>query len=329
MKRLLLFILLLGFLASCSSSSSSPGSVPGPASPFRPAPRTTSSPDFRGIPVTPLSGLKIPNFDHILVVLLENRDYSEVVGSKKMPVFNRLADENVLLTRYHAVAHPSLPNYIALIGGSTFGINSDCTDCFLDQPSLPDLIEASGRTWKTYQEDLPSPCFVGSKGEYAQRHNPFIYFDAIRNDAARCQKSVVPLTELDRDLQNNDLPNFAFIMPNLCHSGHDCSISASDQWLSDLTGRLLDSPALGHKYLLFIAFDESERDNSSCCGLPEEAGGHIPAVLVSPLAKKAFREDTPFSHYSFLKTVLAAWNLPALGYTALPSTRIITSPWEK
>ena len=168
-------------------------------------------------PTIPAGSLaQIPNFDHIVLIVLENRDYGEVIGSTHMPHLNALARQNVLLSNYFAVRHPSLPNYIALVSGSTQNITSDCTNCFVDQPNLADLIEASGRTWKAYEEDMPSPCFVGDADPYAQKHDPFIYFDSIRLNPARCNKSIVPLTQLDSDLASNQLPNFSFIMPKSC-----------------------------------------------------------------------------------------------------------------
>ena len=168
---------------------------------------------------------KVPDFQHIILIMFENHSYDEVIGSSKMPYLNSLADQYVLLTGHFAVTHPSLPNYIALMSGDTQGITKDCEDCFVNSPNLADLIETSGRTWKTYQEDMPSACFVGDAKPYVQRHNPFMYFDSIRLNAARCQGSVVPLEQLDKDLANNQLPNFALITPNLCNSSHDCSRS--------------------------------------------------------------------------------------------------------
>jgi phospholipase C len=183
-----------------------------------------------------------------------------------------------LLTQYYAIRHPSLPNYIALMGGDTFGIDSNCNDCFINAPSLPDLIEASGRTWKTYQEDMPEPCFVGSKGQYAQKHNAFIYFDPIRLNTARCQQSVLPLTALQTDMLTNSLPNFFFIMPNLCNSAHDCKLNVADAWLTDLLNVLI--PALdstGESYLLVMLFEEGQGSHT-CCGLPEPGGGRSPKM---------------------------------------------------
>ena len=79
-----------------------------------------------------------------------------------MPYFNQLPASHTLLTAHYAVTHPSLPNYLAMISGETFGLNFTCNKCLYDVVTLPDLIEASGRSWKTYQEDMPSACYEGS-----------------------------------------------------------------------------------------------------------------------------------------------------------------------
>lgn len=316
MKKLTTFIALAMFFTGCIGISTQ--TIPITAAIATTGPTPTLLP----------AEAKIPVFDHIIMILFENRDYQQVIGNSELTTFNQLAGQNVLLTQYHAVAHPSLPNYIALIGGDTFGITSDCTDCFINQASLPELIDSSGRTWKTYQEDLPSPCFVGNSGGYAQKHDPFIYFDAIRNNPNRCKQDIVSLKELDQDLAANQLPNYAFIMPNLCNSAHDCSLIVADHWLSQVIQKLNSSQALGQNYLIFITFDESSSDNSSCCGLPAKAGGRVPAILISPQAKSGFRDETPLSHYSLLKTILISWKLPELGFTAQPTTQAITAPWN-
>lgn len=316
MKKLTPFIALAMFLTGCNGVSSQ--KVPVTAATSTAGPMRTLSP----------AEARIPVFDHIIMILFENRGFQQVIGNPELPSFNQLATQNVLLMQYFAVAHPSLPNYIALIGGDTFGISSDCLDCFINQTSLPDLIEASGRTWKTYQEDLPSPCYVGNLGDYAQRHDPFIYFDAIRNNPARCKHDIVSLKDLNQDLAANQLPNYAFIMPNLCNSAHDCSLARADRWLSQMIQELQASPALGQSYLIFITFDESSSDNSSCCGLPANAGGRVPAILISPQAKSGFKDETPLSHYSLLKTILLSWKLPELGFTAQSTTPAITAPWK-
>ncbi len=272
---------------------------------------------------------KIPDFEHIILIVFENHGYDDVIGNSKMPYLNSLADQNVLLTNHYAVTHPSLPNYIALMSGDTQGITKDCTDCFVNQPNLADLIENSGRTWKTYQEDMPSACFVGNADPYVQKHNPFIYFDSIRTNTTRCNDSVLPLEQLDKDLANNKLPNFAFIMPNLCNSSHDCPLDTADKWLNGIITKLQASPALGNKYLIIITFDEGkEKDKSSCCGMGSSGGGQVATVLISPQAKPGFKDASPVSHYGLLKTILQAWNLPNLGKTQDANIQPILEPWQ-
>jgi phospholipase C len=270
----------------------------------------------------------VPAFAHIVEILFENKEFGTVANNAQMPYFNELAALNTLLTEHYAVAHPSLPNYLALIAGDTFGVTFDCTKCAYDAVTLPDLIESSGRTWKTYQEDMPSACFVGPEaGNYVMKHNPFVYFKPILLDPARCERSVVPLTQLYADLAAGGLPDFAFITPNLCHDAHDCGLKTADGWLKDLMATLL--PALdstAQPYLVIITWDEGQ-GNHSCCDLPPEAGGRIATILVSPQVRPGFQDSTPYTHYSILKTIAASWSLPFLGHAAEAGNALIVAPW--
>ena len=335
MKKLFSLLLVL-FLVGCNPSIlsaypaqiSANGVIKTTLSPTV-TPSTSNPLIATALSPTPLPITKIPTFEHIALIVLENRDYQEVLGSKAMPQLNSLAKENVLLSNYFAIQHPSLPNYIALVSGSPQKINNDCKDCFVNQPNLADSIEAAGKTWKTYQEDLPSPCFIGNSKPYYQKHNPFIYFDSIRLNSTRCEQSIVPLTQLTKDLASGQFPNFAFIMPNICNSGHDCSAQTSDQWVSALVNQLQASPSFGQNSLIIITFDEADSHNTaSCCGLGQEAGGQVFTILISPLAKAGFVDPTPYSHYSLLKTILMSWNLSALGNTKQSETQPILLPWK-
>jgi phosphatidylinositol-3-phosphatase len=278
---------------------------------------------------TPAPPSLVPDFAHIVTIVLENKEFGTVVGSPKMPYFNSLAKSYTLLTQHYAVAHPSLPNYLALIAGDTFGVDFDCTKCIYDAVTLPDLIEASGRTWKAYMEDMPSPCFPGAEsGNYAMKHNPFMYFDPIRLNSARCQKSVVPMLSLYSDLTGGTLPNYAFISPNLCNDAHDCGLGTADDWLKSLMMIML--PLLDREqkpYLVIVTWDEGQGEHS-CCGLPREAGGRVATVLVSPQAKSGFEDATPYTHYSILKTIAEAWHLPYIGHAADAENVLIIAPWK-
>ncbi len=331
MKKLLIFTIVSLLLASCSPASFLGGSIQSGlvsnATPTSPQSSNPNSPS--GTPGAPVLANGIPNFDHIVLIMLENRDYSTVIGpATQMPLLNSLAQQNVLLSNYYSVKHPSLPNYIALVSGSTQGITSDCNTCFVNQPNLADLIEGSGRIWKAYEESMPSPCFIGDSNPYAQKHDPFLYFDSIRLNPTRCDQSIVPLTTLDSDLANNQLPNFSMIEPNLCNSGHNCSAATADKWATDMVAKLQASTALGKNSLIIVAFDEgSDKSTASCCGMGKKAGGQVAVVLISPTLHQGFQDPTAYSHYSLLKTILTAWNLPALGQTAQASTQPIEAPW--
>jgi phospholipase C len=332
-RLLLLFLLLIQILTACLPVSRT--AVP----PVLPPPSTGSP-----VPLATISSLApsltshptVPDFTHIVVIFFENREFDSVIGNRLMPYYNQLAGENTLLTQYYAVTHPSLPNYIAAFGGDTFGINSDCTKCFVQAPSLADQIEASGRTWRAYLEDMPRPCFVGDTLTYAQKHDPFIYFDPIRQDVACCKRSIVPLTQLDTDLAAGKLPNFVYLMPNLCNSAHDapinpaCGLGVADHWLAGTIQKLLaylQPRAAAEPYLIILTWDEGQ-GNHSCCGLPAKAGGRVATVLISPLARGGFQDATPYTHYSLLKTIETSWSLPFLGHAADPGNVVITAPWK-
>ncbi len=336
MKRSVFYVLLLALLAACTTAPAptiTPSPVPSATSTATAVPSPTSTPSIVLSPTpalapTSASPAAIPNFEHIAIIMFENKEFGSVIDSPLMPTYNKLAKQFTLLTNYYAIGHPSLPNYIALMGGDTFGIKSDCQNCFINQPSLPDLIEKSGRTWKAYMEDMPAPCFLGDSGDYVQKHNPFVYFDPIRLDPTRCARSVVPLTTLQADIQANSLPNFLFIKPNVCNDSHSCKLDTADAWLaSELTTLVPALDATGKPYLLVIMFEEGQGKHS-CCGLPEPGGGRVPVIFYSPQVKTGFEDPTPYTHYSLLKTISAAWGLPYLGHAADDSNVLITAPWK-
>jgi hypothetical protein len=278
----------------------------------------------------------VPDFKYIIVIFFENHELDSVIGNPAMPNFNLYANQNTLLTQYYAITHPSLPNYLAVFGGETFGITSDCSKCYVSAPNLADQIEASGRTWKAYFQDMPSPCYIGDTATYVQKHNPFMYFDDIRLDTARCDRSIVPFPQLDWDLADGTLPDFSYIMPNSCVSTDDdisnpaCNLPLADDWLGGVLGALLpylNKNAATEPYLIVLTWDEGQ-GNHSCCGLPAQAGGRVATVLISPLAKSGFQDATPYTHYSLLKTIESAWSLPYLGHAADADNALITAPWK-
>jgi hypothetical protein len=259
---------------------------------------------------------------HIAVIVMENKEYGSIIGSSDAPYLNKLAERTVLLTQEYAVAHPSLPNYLALIGGSTFGISSDCTDCNIGKRNLVDQFERTGISWKAYMQSMPSPCYTGAFAgsepkEYAKKHNPFIYFDDIRNDPTRCNK-IVPLTEFRKDLTAG-LPQFVWITPNQCDDMHDCSIRTGDDWLRRWVPKILSG--LGRDGILIVTFDEGSSD-AGCCSLGS-AGGHVVTVIAGPGAKERKKIRADADHYSLLRLIEDAWGLKHMRHAADGSTPTI------
>jgi len=300
-----------------------------------PAPTLTLSQAVSLIPSATVQP-PVPNFKHIIVFFFENHEYGLVFHNRTMPNFNQYATANTILSQYYAIMHPSLPNYLAVFGGDTFKITSDCEKCFISAPNLADQIEASGRSWKAYFQDMPNPCYVGDTATYAQKHNPFIYFDDIRLDTTRCKRSIVPLEQLDTDLEAGTLPDFAYIMPNSCVSTDDdfnnptCDLPQADSWLGEQMSKLLpylNQRAASEPYLIVITWDEGQGSHS-CCGMPAQAGGRVATLLISPLAKSGFQDDTPYTHYSLLRTIETAWGFPLLGHAADENNVLIVAPWK-
>lgn len=328
LRTLWMTLIVSSVATACLPASAVPTLAPATFTPAPPSTSTAAATEPALPTSTPLP--LVPNFSHIAIIIFENKEFGTVINSPKMPFFNLYANTFTLLTQYYAVTHPSLPNYLSIIGGDTFDITDNCDfkDCFIAAPSLPDLIEASGRTWKTYQDDMPSPCFTGNTVRYVRKHNPFIFFDPIRLDEERCKRTIVPLTQMDADIAAGALPNFFFITPDQCYSAHDCAINLADGFLKEQLEKIYTAlDATGEPFLIVITWDEGQGDHS-CCGLPESAGGRIATLLISPRVRANFQDSTPYSHYSLLKTIATAWGLPLLGHAADAETTLITTPWK-
>lgn len=244
----------------------------------------------------------------VAVIVMENEEYGDVIGSPAAPFINGLARQYALDQGMHGVTHPSLPNYLALTGGSTFGINSDCTGCSAGgATSIVDQMERAHVPWKAYMEGLPHPCFTGAgAGDYAKKHDPFMYYTHVVSRRAWCRR-VVPLTQLGGDERARRLARFTWITPNLCHDMHDCSVATGDRFLSSLVPPLLS--ALGPHGVLFITWDEGS-SNAGCCG--GAAGGRVATIVAGPGARRGARMSTPTDHYSVLATVESLLGLPRL-----------------
>jgi len=249
----------------------------------------------------------------VFLIVMENEESTGIMGNNAAAYINALATGHGLATQYFAVSHPSLPNYLALTAGSTFGIASDCTGCYVNATNIADQVESSGRSWKGYLESMPSSCYVGDAYPYMQKHNPFIYYNDVRTNPARCAEHVVPFTQLSTDLVNGTVPNLAWITPNMCNDMHDCSIATGDAWLANVVPGILASSAFQNGGVLFITWDEGE-SSAGCCG--NAAGGQVATLVIAPNGVAGFRSTIAETHYSLLRTIEDAWGLSALGQAA-------------
>jgi len=253
--------------------------------------------------VGPSAGL--PTFKHVYVLVLENKSLDSVIGNPQAPYLNGLATRYGLATNYGAVAHPSEPNYLALFGGSTHGVTDDRTHN-LDGPSIATELEASGRSWRVVEQNVPPGCFTGSSasggedgpGTYARKHNPAISFNQIQGSPGRCANIV------DFSHFRPNAADYQFIAPNLCNDMHNCSVGQGDAFVRGFLGKLLASPTWGSDDVLFITFDEGSHSDSQ---------NLVPLIVVSDKVRSGVRSATAHTHYSLLRTIEDSWGLPCLG----------------
>ena len=254
----------------------------------------------------PIARAQTPSFDHVFVIVMENQEYESIIGSSSAPYINSLARQYGLATNAFGVTHPSLPDYMALTGGETFFTN-DCVGCVVDAANIADRVDAAGRSWMAYMEDMPSACLATDSGLYVAKHNPFVHYRDIVADSARCTSHVVPFSRFNSDLSSGNLAHLVWITPNLCNDMHDCSIATGDAWLSRVVPQILQSPAFRNS-VLFVTWDEGVTATNG--------GGHIPLIVASPYTPAGLRVSTTVNHYSLLRTIEDAWRLAPLGQSA-------------
>lgn len=264
-------------------------------------------------------------FDHLFLIVLENRSYRQVIGNPNMPELNRLAKRYGLAADAHGVAHPSLPNYVALISGGTWGSHSDDASQRFDHPTIAGQLEAKGLSWKAYMQGLPSPGFKGQvagKGAplYAKKHDPFLLFPRIADDPARAAH-VVPLVQLGSDLETGHVPSFAFIVPDQCHDMHGTAACgggpaldrAGDAFVKTWVDDIMASSAWTGNAAIVITFDEAPEGIAALLGA---GANHIATIVVAREGPRAFTLHARTTHYSLLRTLEQAWGLPYLGEAA-------------
>jgi acid phosphatase len=247
-----------------------------------------------------------------MVIVDENHGYSSIIGNSAMPYLNQLANAYALLTNYADVSHPSEPNYLAMVSGSIWDNPQDVTpqDDNYPGPTVADQLAARGIGWKAYLEDMAQPCDLNGTygpGGYDVNHNPFMYFDSIRNAPAQCARDV-PFTQFASDLAAGTTPPFVFVAPNTTNDMHDGTYQQGDAWLAAQFKLIFASAWYRQGGVVVVTFDEAESG-------PET----VPTIVVSEAARGLGHVATPMNHFGLLRGIEETYGLPLLGKAADPA----------
>jgi hypothetical protein len=255
----------------------------------------------------PAAAASVPRPDHVVVVVMENHSYGEIIGGSSAPYIKSLATSGASFTQSFAVTHPSEPNYLALFSGSTQGITDDSCPHTFSTANLGSGLIAAGDTFTGYSESMPSDGYTGcTSGEYARKHNPWVNFTNIPA-SSNLRFSRFPTTF-------SSLPSVSFVVPNLCNDMHDCSIGTGDTWLKNNIDGYVQW-AKTHNSLLVLTFDEDDHSQNN----------QIPTVFVGQHVRQGSYAEH-INHYNVLRTIEDAYG-PACTAAACTATPI-TDVWQ-
>ena len=249
----------------------------------------------------------IPRPDHTVVVIMENHAYSDVIGNPNAPYIASLRNAGANFTDSHAITHPSEPNYLALFEGDTEGLTDDSCPHTYHAANIASVLLASGQTFLGYSESMPAFGYTGcNSGNYARRHNPWVNYANI--------PATVNLTFDAFPADYSELPNVAYVVPDLCHDMHDCSVATGDAWLASRLDSYVQW-AMSHNSLFILTFDEDDGT----------ATNQIPTIFVGPMVQPG---DYParIDHYSVLRTLEDMYGVPPTGKAA--NAEPITAVWK-
>jgi phosphatidylinositol-3-phosphatase len=250
---------------------------------------------------------QIPDYSHIVLVIEENKAYSEIIGSSKAPYINSLASEGALFTQSYGITYPSEPNYMALLAGSTFGLTADTCPFSTSAANLGSELLAAGLSYAGYSESMPRQGYEGcNNGEYARKHNP----------TANCTDlpKTVNKTFAEFPTDYADLPTVSFVDPNLVDDMHSASITMGDTWLQDNMSGYINW-AMNNNSLFILTWDT---DNG-------KSDNHIPTLFVGANIVPGQYSET-INDYNVLRTIEQAYGLPYAGNsaTATPITDVFS-----
>jgi phosphatidylinositol-3-phosphatase len=225
-----------------------------------------------------------PHATTVIVVMMENRDYSRIIGSGQAPYINgTLVPQAALMTDSHAIGHPSQPNYLAFFSGSTQGITDDSCPHSFSSPNLGAELIGAGKTFDGYSESMPKNGYTGCTTRlYARKHNPWVNFT---NVPASSNLIWFDLPSVQ--------PTVSIIVPNLCNDMHDCSTQTGDNWLKANLPAILQYDS-AHDGLLILTWDEADPDANG--------KNHIATLLLGPMIVSG-KYSQKVDHYAVLHTI--------------------------
>lgn len=244
---------------------------------------------------------------HIVLIVLENTNASDAMAQ---PFMQSLMTRGAYLSNFYATQHPSQPNYFAMVGGSTYGVN-DNNVTTIDALHIGDLFDIKGLTWKAYGEDYPGNCYLGAdNNNYARKHMPFISYRTVQSNPTQCAK-VTPSANFYTDAAATNLPTFSLYIPNDLNNGHDTGVAYADNWLKTNIGPVMNSPAIMQDTLFIITFDEDDsRDNK------------VYTVFVGAGVRAGAVSTVRYNHYSLTKTIESIFELASLCTNDASATEI-------
>ncbi|TVY85417.1 putative acid phosphatase [Lachnellula suecica] len=262
--------------------------------------------------LSPTSSVKGRTFDRFVNIFLENTDFDMAAADPAN--LQWIASQGITLTNYKAITHPSQPNYIASVGGQTHWVIWDLFSRISSSArTIVDLLDAKGVSWSEYEQDAPYSGFEGDyvnqvngANDYVRKHSPLMSYDSVTSDLDRLAK-LKNFTMFLNDLDDNKLPQWMFITPNMTNDGHDTSVTVAGAWARGFLEPLLSNSNFLSRTLVLLTFDETETYLSDNRVFSVLIGDAVPTSL------HGTTNDTAFNHYSIMATVENNWDLGNLG----------------
>lgn len=229
----------------------------------------------------------------ILVVIEENHSRTQMMT--QMPYLARLSRTYGYATNWHAIMHPSEPNYLAITGGSTFGVTNDQPPSVNETKvgsarSVFGQARAAGKSAGTFAQSMPKRCALKNHGNYAVRHNPRTFYSSERADCRVDNRSTARFAARARA---DRLPDVGFLIPDLAHDAHDGSLATADRWLRKALRPVLASRDFRTgKLVVVVTADEDDAHSGNIV---------LTSVLSAQLHHKVVR--TPLNHYSLTRFI--------------------------